>query len=108
MNLVLKIYDNKGKNIIKSYESSPYDLMFGTVMSLMDLVKIESIDDQMELLKVIHSAWDEIKEVLSGVFPKVTDEEWRHVKVKELMPLIIDIAKFAVTDMLTIPTESKN
>ena len=31
MNLVLKIYDADGKNIIKTYTSSTYDLMFGTV-----------------------------------------------------------------------------
>lgn len=108
MNLILKIYDDKGKNIIKTYESSPYDLMFGTVMSLMDLVKVEELNNQMELLKIIHNAWNEIKEVLSGVFPGVTDEEWKHVKVKELLPIIVEIAKFAVTDMLSIPTYGKN
>lgn len=105
MNLVLKIYDDKGQNVIKSYESTTYELMFGTVMSLMDLLKIEDLDNQLELLKVIHNAWAEIKEVLSGVFPEVTDDEWKHVKVKELLPIIVGIAKFAVADMLSIPTE---
>lgn len=105
MNFVLKIYDDKGKNVIKSYEASEYDLMFGTVISLMDLLKIEDIDNQIEMLKMIHSAWTEIKEVLSGFFPKVTDDEWKHVKVKELLPIIIGIAKFAISDMLSIPTE---
>ena len=38
MNLVLKIYDDSGKNIVKSYESKTYDLMFGTVMKLMELL----------------------------------------------------------------------
>lgn len=105
MNLILKIYDDKGKNIVKSYESTTYELMFGTVMSLMDLLKIEEIDNQLELLKVVHGAWTEIKEVLGGVFPDVTEDEWRHVKVKELLPIVVDIAKFAVSDMLSIPTE---
>lgn len=105
MNLILKIYDDKGQNVVKSYESTTYELMFGTVMSLMDLLKIEDIDNQLELLKIIHNAWAEIKEVLSGVFPEVTDDEWKHVKVKELLPIIIGIAKFAVSDMLSIPTE---
>lgn len=105
MNLILKIYDDKGQNVVKSYESTTYELMFGTVMSLMDLLKIEDLDNQLELLKIIHNAWSEIKEVLSGVFPEVTDDEWKHVKVKELLPIIIGIAKFAVSDMLSIPTE---
>lgn len=105
MNLILKIYDEKGQNIVKTYESQSYDLMFGTVMSLMDLLKIEDLENQMDLLKIIHGAWSEIKEVLSGVFPHVTEDDWKHVKVKELLPIIVNIAKYAVTDMLSIPTE---
>ena len=105
MNLVLKIYDTDGKNIVMTYESSTYDLMFGTVKRLMELLKIEDMDNQLEMLKVIYSAWDEIKKVLAGVFPDVQPDEWEHVKVKELLPLIIDIAKFSVQEMFTIPTE---
>ena len=105
MNLVLKIYDTDGKNIIKTYESTTYDLMFGTVKRLMELLKIEDMDDQLEMLKVIYGAWEEIKVVLAGVFPNVQPDEWEHVKVKELLPLILDIAKFSVQAMFTIPTE---
>lgn len=108
MNLVLKVYDDKGQNIVKSYESTTYDLMFGTIMKLMELLKIEDIDNQMEMLKTIYEAWDEIKVVLSGVFPEATDEDWTHVKVKELLPIIIEIAKYSVTEMFVIPTDSKN
>lgn len=108
MNLVLKIYDESGKTIIKSYESTTYDLMFGTVMNLMELLKVEEIDNQMEMLKTIYKAWDEIKNVLSEVFPEVTEDDWKHVKVKELLPIIVEIAKFSVTQMFTIPTDSKN
>lgn len=108
MNLVLKIYDDKGQNIVKSYESTTYDLMFGTVMKLMELLKIEDMDNQMEMLKTIYDAWDEIKVVLSAVFPEATDEDWIHVKVKELLPIIIGIAKYSVTEMFVIPTDPKN
>lgn len=108
MNLILRIYDDKGKNVIKSYESTTYELMFGTVMSLMELLKIEDLDNQLELLKTVHGAWSEIKSVLGEVFPEVTDEEWKHVKVRELLPIIVDIAKFAVTDALSIPVDKKN
>jgi hypothetical protein len=105
MNLILKIYDDSGKNIVKSYESKTYDLMFGTVMKLMELLKIEDMDDQLEMLKTIYSAWEEIKTVLAGVFPGATDDDWKHVRVKELLPMILEIAKFSVTEMFTIPTE---
>jgi hypothetical protein len=105
MNLVLKIYDDSGKNIVKSYESKTYDLMFGTVMKLMELLKVEDMDNQAEMLKTIYGAWGEIKTVLAGVFPEATDDDWKHVRVKELLPMILEIAKFSVTEMFTIPTE---
>lgn len=105
MNLILKIYDNSGKNIVKSYESKTYDLMFGTVMKLMELLKVEDMDDQLEMLKTIYGAWEEIKTVLAGIFPEATDDDWKHVRVKELLPMILEIAKYSVTEMFTIPTE---
>lgn len=108
MNLVLKIYDESGKNVVKSYESETYDLMFGTVMQLMELLKIEELDNQLEMLKTIYGAWEEIKTVLAGVFPRATAEDWKHVRVKELLPLIINIAKCSVSEMFTIPTNEKN
>lgn len=108
MNLILKIYDDKGQNVVKSYESTTYDLMFGTIMKLMELLKIEDMDNQMEMLKTIYEAWDEIKVVLSAVFSEATDEDWKHVKVKELLPIILDIAKYSVTEMFVIPTDPKN
>lgn len=109
MNLELNIYDDAGQNVVKTCKATTYDLMFGTVMSLMELLKIEELDNQMEMLKTVHNAWDEIKTVLSGVFPDITDDDWKHVKVKELLPTILEIAKFAVSDMFSIPTDnSKN
>lgn len=108
MNLILKIYDDSGKNVVKSYESKTYDLMFGTVMKLMELLKVEDMDDQIEMLKTIYGAWEEIKTVLAGVFPEATDDDWKHVRVKELLPLIMKIAKFSVTEVLTIPIDEKN
>lgn len=107
-NLILKIYDDKGQNVVKSYESTTYDLMFGTVKKLMELLKIEDMDNQMEMLKTIYNAWDEITAVLSAVFPGVTDDDWNNVKVKELLPIILDIAKYSVTEMFVIPTDPKN
>ena len=108
MNLKLNIYDKTGKNIIRTAKADTFDLMFGTVMSLMELLKIEDMDNQLELLKVVAGAYDEITGVLSAVFPDITPDEWKFVKVKELMPIIIDIAKFAVSETFVIPKNPKN
>lgn len=106
-NLKLNIYDKSGKEVVKTYEASTYDLMFGTVMELMELLKIEELDNQAEMLKTIYKAWGEIRTVLDGVFEGVSADEWKNVKVKELLPLIVKIAKFSISEMFAIPTSDE-
>ena len=108
MNLILRIYDDGGKEVVKTYEASTYDLMFGTVMELMELLKIEELDNQAAMLKTIYKAWSEIRTVLDGVFEGVSADDWKNVKVKELLPLIISIAKFSISEMFAIPADEKN
>ena len=104
-NITLKIYDKSGKNVVKMYEAEAYELPFGTVRKLMALVKIEDMTDQAELLKTVAGAWDSILDVLQSVFPECTEEEWDVVKAKEVLSVIIQIAKTAISDIFVIPTE---
>lgn len=105
MNLTLNVYS--GKEIVKTVDSTTYDLEFGTVLKLMRLLKIEDTANELDLLKIIAGAFDEITNVLSNVFPDLTEEDWNHVKMKELVPVIIGIARFSVTETLKIPTGNK-
>ena len=103
--IVLHIYDKTGKDLVKMYEAQPFELPFGTVRRLMNIVKIEDMNDQGELLKTIAQAWDEIINVLNTVFPDCTEEEWDNVKAKEVLNVVIQIAKSAISDVFIIPTE---
>lgn len=104
-NITLHIYDKSGKNVVKVYEAQPFELPFGTVRKLMAIVKIEDMDNQAELLKIISSAWDEIMDTLNAVFPECTEEEWDTVKAKEVLRVVVQIAKAAISDIFVIPTE---
>lgn len=104
-NITLKIYDETGKNVVKIYEAVPYEIPFGTVRALMAILKVEELDNQAELLKLLSTAWDKIMDVLSNVFPECTDEEWDKLKTKEVLRVIVAIAKYAVTDIFNIPVE---
>ena len=107
-NLTINIYDTKGTTVEKTYTAGTFDLMFGTVVNLMELTKIEESTNPFDILKAVSGSWGEIVTVLSQVFPDVTDEEWKRVKVKELLPVIIGIAKSVVADIMSIPTDPKN
>ena len=104
-NITLHIYDKSGKNVVKMYEAQPYELPFGTVRKLMAIVKIEDMSNQAELLKIIAQAWDEIMATLNAVFPDCTEEEWDTIKAKEVLNVVIQIAKAAISDTFIIPTE---
>lgn len=104
--LTLNIYDKAGKKIAKTYKAKTFDLMFGTVSDLMEIIKIDEITDQTELLKTTYKSWNDIKDILSSAFPDVKEDEWRRVKVKELLPAIVEIIKYSISEMLTIPADS--
>lgn len=108
MKLTVNIYDERGRNIVRTANAEMYDLSMGTIRRLMKLLKIEDTKNTVQVLKALTGAWDELIVVLGYIFPDVTDEEWDTVKVKEIVPLVVNIAKYAVSDALTIPSDSKN
>lgn len=107
-NLTLNVYDKKGKIVVKTCKAGTCELMFGTVQRIMALLKIEELKGEAELLKVIYEAWDELCNVMTEIFPDITDEEWNCVKVKEVIPIIVSIIKTVIVDFIAIPTDSKN
>ena len=107
MELILNVYDGYG-DITKTVTANTVDLEFGTIRSIMELLNIDSIDDTDELLKTVYGAWDNLVLILNRCFPDMDYEDWEHVKLKELMPVLINILKYSFGEILTIPNDSKN
>lgn len=105
MILKLNIYDKKGKEIVRTAEGQTCDIMLGTIEGIMEVLNIDSVEDDFEIIKRIYGAYQEIRIILGDVFGEVTEEEWRRVKVKELIPVILAIAKFTFFEMKKIPTD---
>lgn len=105
--LKLNVYDDNDE-IIKTVKAQIVELRFGTVRSLMELLKVDSIDDTGELLKTVYTAWDKITKILQKVFPEMDENDWENIKLTELIPVIILILKNSFMQILTIPTDSKN
>ncbi len=103
----ITIYNNKGEAVRES-TAQTFDLRMGSIRKVMELLKVESITDTAEMLRVVLSVWDELTGILGECFPDITAEEWDGVKVKEIMPVIVQIMKFAFSEMLTIPADKKN
>lgn len=105
--LILNVYDDEN-NIVKTCKAELIELKFGSIRRLMKLLNIEDINDTVQLLKTVYSAWDQLTKVLNSCFPDMTDEDWDNVKVSELIPTLITIFKYSFTQMLSIPKDSKN
>ena len=102
--MILNVYDVEG-NVTKTVEAENLDIEFGHIRSIMKLLDVDNINDTWALLKTVYSAWDKLTEVLSQVFPDMEEEDWEHVKIKELVPELLQIVRDSFAEILTIPTE---
>lgn len=107
MRLEINVYDEKD-TIIKTCEAHTIDLEFGTIRSLMKLLNVDNVNDTGELLNIVYGAWEQLVEVLGKCFPDMEADDWEHVKLKELIPAILNILKASFADILSIPKDPKN
>ncbi len=112
MELKLNIYNKK--EIVKTYTAETYDIMFGTVEDLIDVLDLENLKtgSDVELIqlatKLIVSSKDEIiKPLLKDIFDGLTDDELKNTKVKELASVFINIVRYSI-DQITSGNNGKN
>lgn len=102
MELTLNVYDKSGE-IVKTCKAEMIDLEFGTIRSLMEILNVENIEDTGALLTSVYGAWSELTDILNQCFPDMQHDDWDHVKLKELIPLVINILKYSFSEILNIP-----
>lgn len=87
----LNIYKDQ-KTIEKTYEAETYDIMFGTVEDLFRVLEdVKDISDETQIFEIVRKNWDKVSELLRDIFPGLTKEELRHVKIRELLPLFVEL-----------------
>lgn len=101
----LNIYSKEDKNEVeKTYTAESYDLMLGTVEDLMQLIDVDKMTDNIAITRMVVQGYSKLKPFIKDVFPGVTDDELKRVKVKELIPTFIQIFKSIVDDLDLIKT----
>ncbi len=104
MDFSINVYDKNG-NITKSVKARDYEIDLGPIIALMDIIDITDESSTVGVLRAVKTAWDELTGVLSNIFPGLEKEDWKYVKLKELIPAVAGIIKFAVNDAMRIPSE---
>ena len=107
MELTINVYDEKGE-VVKVSKANSIDIKFGTIRSLMELLKIDDMNNTMDILKVVYGAWDQITSILGQIFPDMEYDDWNNIKLNELLPTVLLILKDSFGQMLVIPSDSKN
>jgi hypothetical protein len=111
MDLKLNIYEKK--KVVKTYTAETYDLMFGTVEDLIDLIDLDQLKNgtDAEIIKlvgkVIINGMGIIKPLLKDIFEGLTDEELKNTKVSEISTALVEIVKFSISQ-ITKGTNGKN
>lgn len=107
----LNIYEKK--QVVKTYRTDVYDLMFGTVEDVANAIKLDELKtgSDVEIMKMIGklvlTSMDTIKGLLKDIFDGLTDEELKNVKVSEIATVLVDVVKFTVTQ-LNLGAKGKN
>ena len=99
----LNIYKTQ-KEIAKTYEVDNYDLMYGTVQDILEVLDdVEDLSDGVQLLEVINKNRTKLEALMMDIFADegLTQEEMRNVKVKELIPVFIDLFQYVKESFAT-------
>lgn len=89
----LNVYANQ-KKIEKTYEVDTYDILYGTVEDILGILdEVEDMKTESEILKVVQRNIKKLNALLLDIFGDqgLTEEELRDVKIKELVPLFLDL-----------------
>lgn len=104
----LNIYDKNDKTKVeKTLEAEGYELMLGTVEDFMDIIDIDKLGDQKELAKMVVMSYSQLKPLIMDIFPELQNDEYRRIKVSELVRLVVQIGT-AVVENLDLVKSSKN
>lgn len=103
----LKIWKNQ-KEVARVLECEQYDLMLGTLEDVLKLFKVGDIGseieklDQKTMFSIIAKEFDKITVLLHDVFPDLTFEERKQIKLKELIPFFMELITYAVGQITNI------
>lgn len=107
MNLKLNIYKNRV--VEKTYSVDEFDIMFGTVEDIVSLIdfnvfskNISDADLIKMVMPLIGGGFEQVKNLLKEIFPELNDEELKRVKIKEIIPLLVNLVSFSLNQISSV------
>lgn len=109
----LRIYgrnEDGKKTVLKTYEAESYDLEFGIIEDVASVINLENVKtgSNAELIRVageaITGSLESVKGLMMDIFPGLTPEELRHVKVREMAEVLMDVILYTFGELKKFDT----
>lgn len=98
MEIKLNIF-GEDKQIAKTYTAEGYDLMMGTIEDFMEIIDVENLNDTTAVAKMVMKGYKQIKPLMKDVFPGLTDEEFRQIKINNLIEVIVSLGAAVIENL---------
>lgn len=106
--ITLDIYDKNDKTKVKkTLEAEGYDLMMGTIDDFVNIIDLDKINDKQEVAKMAAKGYKQLKPLIMDIFPELQDEDYRNIKLTDLIRLIVQIGT-SIVESMDILKNSKN
>lgn len=104
MELKLNVYNKR--EVVKTYTTNDYEVMYGTVEDLLDLLDLEALtntDDKDSLIaalsRLLNNSREVINPLLMDIFEGLTPDELRHTKAREILEVIVGLTGFSLDQL---------
>ena len=92
---------------VKTLKADGYELMLGTIEDFLQVIDVDKLNDNMAVARMVLEGFGQIKPLLKDVFPELTDEDFKGIKVTDLVQTIMQMG-MAVIECLTELKSEKN
>ncbi len=113
MELKLNIYKTQ-RDIEKTYTAQDYNVMYGTVEDLLNLLDLEALTDTNNkdgiisaVTRLLKSREDVINPLLLDIFEGLTAEELRRTKAVEVLGVIVGLTGFSMDQLRSLAFRPK-
>lgn len=83
--------------VAKTVTAETYDLMYGTIEDILGLLDAVSDNaDENAIIRAVSENWGKLTILLLDVFPQLTRDDLRHIKVREVVPVMVELFRYVV------------
>lgn len=83
--------------VAKVVTAESYDLMFGTIEDILGLLDAVSDGaDDSAIIRAVVENWGKLRLLLLDVFPDLEREDVDHIKVREVVPMLLELFRYVV------------